>query len=73
MAWMTMETDVSRGDEGGWEERTERCGNTKMVEAYTTEGERGDSRKVRRRGAGPRGEGKGSRGGRETTGSEAGG
>ena len=42
MAWMTMETDVSRGDEGGWEERTERCGNTKMVEAYTTVGERGD-------------------------------
>ena len=42
MAWMTMETDVSRGDEGGWEERTDRCGNTKMVEAYATVGERGD-------------------------------
>ena len=37
-----MERDVSRGDEGAWEERTERWVNTKMGEAYTTEGERGD-------------------------------
>ena len=37
-----MDRDVSRGDEGAREERTERWGNTKMGEAYTTEGGRGD-------------------------------